>query len=65
MRSAGQYAGGMTETINPEDSVAGDNEALLSRLQLIEERPLSERAEVFTQLHEELRLELEGSDSSA
>lgn len=49
------------------DSAAGDAEvdALLSRLRVIEDQPLEERAEAFTQLHDELRRALEGSDHSA
>ncbi len=39
------------------DSAAGDADvdALLSRLRVIEDQPLEERAEAFTQLHDELR----------
>lgn len=38
------------------------DEALLSRLTLIDERPLGERADAFRQLHDELRHHLEASD---
>ena len=39
------------------------DDALLSRLALIEERPLADRAAAFRQLHDELRSELEATDS--
>jgi len=42
---------------------AGDSDALLSRLRVIEDQPLDERAAAFGQLHDELRRGLEGSDS--
>ncbi len=48
----------MTE---PEFATEPD-EALLSRLALIDERPLGERAAAFRQLHDELRLQLEATD---
>ena len=38
------------------------DEALLSRLALIDDRPLADRADVFRQLHDELRRQLEASD---
>lgn len=38
------------------------DEALLSRLALIGERPLVDRAAAFRQLHDELRSELEATD---
>ena len=41
------------------------DEALLSRLTLIEERPLADRAAAFRQLHDELRSELEATDGEA
>lgn len=41
-----------------------DQDALLSRLRVIEEQPLDQRASAFVQLHDELRSSLEGSDSS-
>jgi hypothetical protein len=44
-----------------EFSVEPD-EALLSRLALIDERPLAERTSAFRQLHDELRQQLEASD---
>lgn len=42
-----------------------DQDALLSRLRLIEDQPLESRAPAFTQLHDELRAALEGGDSSS
>lgn len=44
----------------PERSGAGEGDALVSRVRLIEERPLEERAAAFAQLHDELQRELEG-----
>lgn len=41
------------------------DEALLSRLALIDERPLENRAAAFRQLHEELRVQLEATDGDA
>jgi len=40
-------------------------EELVSRLQLIEEQPLGERATAFALLHDELRARLEGGDGAA
>ncbi len=37
------------------------DEALLSRLALIDERPLSDRAAAFRQLHDELHQQLEAT----
>jgi hypothetical protein len=42
-----------------------DADALLSRLRVIEDQPLQERATAFIQVHDELRRGLEGSDVSA
>jgi len=39
------------------------DDALLSRLALIEERPLADRAAAFRQLHDELRSQLEATDT--
>lgn len=39
------------------------DEALLSRLALIDERPLGERSEAYRQLHDELRSQLEATDA--
>ncbi|MBF4624610.1 hypothetical protein [Clavibacter sp. VKM Ac-2872] len=40
-------------------------EELVSRLQLIEEQPLGDRAAAFALLHDELRARLEGGDGAA
>ncbi|WP_213816976.1 hypothetical protein [Glaciihabitans sp. dw_435] len=41
-----------------------DTDALLSRLRLIEDQPLEDRAAAFVQVHDQLQTRLEGSDSS-
>lgn len=41
------------------------DEALLSRLALIDERPLESRAAAFRQLHDELRVQLEATDGDS
>lgn len=43
--------------------VAEADDGLLSRLALIEERPLADRAAAFRQLHDELRSELDATDA--
>jgi hypothetical protein len=43
----------------------GDADALMSRLAVIEDQALEERAAAFVQLHDELRRVLEGPDASA
>lgn len=51
-----------------QDAVGAENEssdaALLSRLQLIEDRPLADRAAALEQVHAELRAALESGDAS-
>ena len=55
---------------DPADDVADirtpltEPDALVSRLRLIGEQPLAERAESLTQLHDELRSRLESGDPS-
>lgn len=44
---------------------AESDEALLSRLALIDERPLESRAAAYRQLHDELRQQLEATDADA
>ena len=44
---------------------AGETDALLSRLRVIEDQPLESRAAAYTQLHERLQHRLEGGDSPA
>lgn len=47
-----------------ESSLHADADpALLSRLALIDEQPLIDRAAAFRQVHDELRQQLEASDS--
>ena len=47
----------------PDDGQDGDTDALLSRLNLIEDQPLEERAVSFAQVHDQLQAILEGGDS--
>lgn len=47
----------MTDT-DPETS-----NALLSRLRVIEQQPLDARAEAYVQVHDALRVRLEGGDA--
>lgn len=54
----------MTDPSEHSD-VSVDVDALLSRLQVIEDQPLADRAPAFAQLHSELRAALEGADASA
>jgi hypothetical protein len=42
---------------------ATETDALLSRLRLIEDQPLDQRAAAFAQIHDELQSALEGGDS--
>jgi hypothetical protein len=48
------------------DAVTGtdDTDALLSRLRLIEDQPLDQRAAAFAGLHDALQSTLEGGDST-
>jgi len=41
-----------------------DTDALLSRVRLIEDQPLTTRAEAFTHVHDELRAVLERGDAA-
>lgn len=51
-------------TSTPDHPEASEAEnALLSRLRLIEDQPLDARAASFAQIHDELRARLEGGDS--
>lgn len=45
-----------------DDQRENGDDALLSRLRVIEDQPLERRAEAFAQVHEELRSTLEGGD---
>ena len=40
-----------------------ETDALLSRLRLIEDQPLADRAEALSQVHDELRTRLEAGDA--
>jgi hypothetical protein len=42
-----------------------ENDALLSRLRLIEDQPLASRAAAFAQINDELQSRLESGDSSS
>ncbi|WP_349898266.1 hypothetical protein [Parafrigoribacterium soli] len=42
-----------------------ETNALLSRLRLIEDQPLDQRAGAFAQVHDELQATLEGGDAPA
>ncbi len=56
----------MTEHPSETSSVApqaGEPSALLSRLRVIEDQPLADRAAALTQLHDELRARLESGDA--
>jgi hypothetical protein len=46
-----------------ESAETDDNDALLSRLRLIEDQPLEARASAFSQIHQELQETLESGDS--
>lgn len=47
------------------DSASIDLDALVSRLEVIEDQPLTQRAPAFGQVYDELRTSLEGADASA
>lgn len=47
----------------PDDSGAPDDDALLSRLRVIEDQPLETRAEHLSQIYDELRAALEAGDA--
>lgn len=49
---------------SPENE-EGANDALVSRLRVIEDQPLESRAAAFAQIHEELQSRLESGDVSA
>jgi hypothetical protein len=51
------------EAPRSHDLLAGDGDALLSRLKVIEDQPLESRAEHLAQIYEELRAKLESGDS--
>ena len=47
----------MTSALSPQES-----DALLSRLRLIEDQPLDQRAAAFAQVHDQLQATLEGGN---
>lgn len=51
-----RYRGGVTTQDAPSD------DALMSRLRVIEDQPLATRADAYAHLHDELREVLEGGD---
>ncbi|MER3388512.1 MAG: hypothetical protein RJQ01_00630 [Microcella sp.] len=61
-RSAGGPTAGGSRS-DESSQVAEADDALLSRLALIGERPLADRAAAFRQLHDELRSELDATDT--
>ena len=52
-------------TMTEAEAVTAPDDALLSRLALIDERPLPDRAEAYRHLHDELRTQLESADGDA
>jgi hypothetical protein len=52
----------MLEETDGTDPVRDDDDGLLSRLRLIEEQPLEERADAYARIHTELVAVLEGED---
>lgn len=54
----------MDEQASTDDSEQETN-ALLSRLRLIEDQPIDQRASAFAQIHDELQASLEGGDAPA
>lgn len=48
-----------------DDTNSEELDALLSRLRVIEDQPLDQRAAAFVQVHDELRKALEGADAPA
>ena len=47
-----------------KQATSDEANALLSRLKVIEGQPLDQRAIAFAQLHDQLRLTLEGTDDT-
>ncbi len=54
--------GSMTDEANRAED-GGDESALVSRLRLIEDQPLDDRAAAYVQVYEELQARLEGGDA--
>lgn len=51
------------ETMQPDAPEDREPSALLSRLRVIEDQPLADRAAALSQLHDELRARLESGDA--
>jgi hypothetical protein len=49
--------------VSMSDSTPAPDDALLSRLRLIEDQPLEQRAAAFSQVYDELQAALENADS--
>ncbi|MFT2693315.1 hypothetical protein [Clavibacter zhangzhiyongii] len=60
---AGGPAPGADGAASDDDRDVGAE--LVSRLQVLEEQPLGERAAAFASLHDELRARLEGGDGAS
>ncbi len=43
--------------------VTSADDGLLPKLRLIEDQPLADRADAFTQIHDQLKSQLEGGDA--
>lgn len=55
----------MSQPAGEQSTAETTDDALLSRLRLIEDQPLDARAASFAQVHDELRARLEGGDAPA
>ncbi|GAA3743868.1 hypothetical protein GCM10022239_19110 [Leifsonia bigeumensis] len=53
------------EETSAEGASTEEIDALLSRLRVIEDQPLEDRAAAFAQVYDELRRALEGADAPA
>jgi len=59
------YIRGVTDPASDPTAATPDSDpgALLSRLRVIEDQPLADRAAALTQVHDELRARLEAGDA--
>lgn len=62
--TAGSLDLGAAGAVGAGEAVGGDD-GLLSRIELIESQPLSQRAQKFEQVHDELLAELQRGDHGA
>ncbi|MET4782039.1 hypothetical protein [Glaciihabitans sp. UYNi722] len=53
----------MADESTTENGSGGETDALLSRLQVIEDQPLDQRAPAYRQIHDRLQTILEGGDA--